>query len=363
MDALLLGVQKKLGDPEVRLDVDPKRSAELKAKLGDAARDVGLYAAYGAAEVRFAKGQYAEAAKGLDPLVDEFNAGRRPEVKRSPQLGRAVLGMALRADVQCDNLKRAQEAVKAVQGVSDDGGDAAKGALAVLQALAGPIKQQFEQLQKKGDKAALEKAAKNFNALLGGVQADKLDVGGKMLLAECYANMGEHKKAAGLMKGLDEKGPQLLYARNLRMDKDVAGARAALDQILGTPAKPGWGAKNVDALVEDVALLEEEGKFGAGALKADRIVKQLLPQVTRDPRLKEKYLEAYYHVVYCFFKYGQGQTDQAKKATALGRAARQAAELETKWPDFGSEASARRFRELMEKEPDFKAQYEQERAK
>ena len=362
MDILLGGLLKKLDEPGLRLDFDPERAGKLKTQLGDAARDVALYAAYGKAEAQFARGKYAEAAKSLDALVDEFNAGKRPEVKRSPQLGRAVLGLALRADVQADNLKRAEAALKAVQGVSDEQ-DAAKGALAALQALAGPIKQQFDELQKKGDKPALEKAAKNFATLLGGIQADKLDTNAKMLLAECYSNMAEYKKSAELMKGMEEKGPQLLYARYLRLNKDTAEARAALDVILGTPAKPGWGARNVDAQLEEVSLLEEEGKFGIGAIKADKIVKQLLPQVTRDPRSKEKYLEAYYHVVYCFFKFGQGQADPAKKATALGRAARQAAELESKWPDYGSDASAKRFRDLQEKEPEFKEQLEQVRGK
>jgi hypothetical protein len=124
--------------------------------------------------------------------------------------------------------------------------------------------------------------------------------------------------------------------------------------VLGTATAPGWGARNVDALLEEVALLEDESKFDVAALKANDIVRRLVPHVTRDNSLKEKYFEAYYHVVYSFVKHAQSLVDPERREKELRKAAAQAVDLENKWPNFGGDASAKRFNALFRSEPDFK---------
>jgi hypothetical protein len=178
-----------------------------------------------------------------------------------------------------------------------------------------------------------------------------------LLLSQCYANMGGHRKAADLLEKLattEEKGAQLLYARELRLANDIEKARQAVQEMLGTTAAPGWGARNVDVLLEDVSLLEEEKKFDKAALKANDLVRRLLPAITRDNALKDKYFEAYYHVVYSIVKHSQNLTDAAQRNKAIRQAAGQTVELDRKWPNFGGDASAKRFNDLLSKEADLK---------
>jgi hypothetical protein len=363
MEQFVTGLLKKLADPAVQFDADDRRGAELKEQAESSLQDVALFALLGRAETRFASSRYAEAEALLGPLVKEANEGKRPQLKRNPQVGSALLGMALRADVQLNRPAEARAALKAIQGLSEEGGeDAAKGAASALQALAAMIRQQVDELQRKGDKENQEKAVQGFTEMLKEFAPEKLPAPSKVLLAQCYSNLGEHKRAAELLEQVDDKGPRLLYARELRLGKDPGKAREVLKEILGTRDKPGWGARNVDVLLEEVALLEEEGKYGAAAAKADRLVKQLLPHVHKDNAQKERYFEAYYHVVYCLLKFGQNVADKGKKDEALRRAAVQTAELERKWPGFGPDASGRRFTELLARESDLKEAYERVKA-
>jgi hypothetical protein len=363
IERFLAGLLKKLDDPAVQLDADERRGAERKSQVESSLQDVALYATYGRADARLARGGYADVQALLDPLVKEANEGKRPELKRNPQLGAVLLGVALRADVQANKPAEARAALRALQGLSEEGGeDAAKGAASALRALAATIRQQVDELQKRGDKEGSDRAVKGFAEMLKEFAPEKLPPETRVLLAQCYSNLGDHKRAAELLEKAGGNGPQLLYARELRLGSETDKARQALNGILGSRDKPGWGARNVDVQLEDVALLEQEGKYGAAAIKADRLVKQLLPHVNKDNAQKERYFEAYYHVVYCLLKYGQAATDKGKKDEAIRRAAAQTAELEKKWPGFGPDASGRRFSDLLAKESDLKEAYEQAKA-
>lgn len=345
--------------------------ADVRQQMLANVTDLRLFATGGLAEAEFGKGQYAAVALRLDPLVVALNAPEAPEnktlaaqLKKNLQLGSALMSMDLRANVQLGKLDQVELVLRALQALTAEGDD--KGGTAkILQTLVYLIKQQIDELDKKGDQENRAKAVTGFTKILDKVaeKPDKLETNSRMLLAQCYGNMGEHKKAAGLLEPIatpTEKGAQLLYARELRQAKEVDKARRLVDEIT---KGAGWGARNIDALLEDVALLEEEGKYGPAAIKADKLVKQMLPNITKDNNIKEKYFEAYFHVVYSFVKHGQAQPDSAKKDENLKRAALQTIDLEKKWPNFGGDASAKRFNDLLNKEADFKAAVEQLKSK
>ena len=131
-----------------------------------------------------------------------------------------------------------------------------------------------------------------------------------------------------------------------------------LDEVTGKDNK-GWGANHADVILEKVCLLEDTGKYGAAANLADGMMKKLLPKVSADPIVKEKYLEFYYHVVYSFYKFGATTSDPAKKERAIRDAGGQLAALDKQMGGFGSDASAKRFEELLKAEPALKAAYDQ----
>jgi hypothetical protein len=358
----MVGLADSLSKKLPGLPMDEAAREQMMANV----TDVRLFANGGLAEAEFKKAHYSEVTAKLDSLTTSVNSPEsNPEnklvasqLKKNIQLGSALLSMDLRANVQLGRLDRVESILKALQSLTADGDDAS-GTGKILQTLVVVIKQQIDELDKKGDQENREKAVTGFTRILDKVaeQPDKLETQPRLLLAQCYANMGRHRKAADLLEKAataTEKGAQLLYARELRLAKDLEKARQVVNGILGTAATPGWGARNVAALLEDVSLIEDEGNYDKAALKANDIVRRLLPSVTRDNALKEKYFEAYYHVVYSFVKYGQGQADSTLREKSLRRAAIQAVELEKKWPDFGGDVSAKRFNDLMSKEADFK---------
>jgi hypothetical protein len=373
MEKIAQHLQQRLA--ATHTDTDPARDKGNREQLTLKIQDVLLYATYGLAETDFSAQRYPEVAKRLDPLVQEINEGKLPQVRKNVPLGMALLGMALKADVQLGQLDKTRAVIKALQGLSAEGG-AEAGTTAILSQLAVLIQQQVGELRKKNNEANLKKAIDGYSALLDDIVKQTKNPTPKfvLLLARCYSNMGQHRKAVELLESAAEPprnspdvnlyhGIRLMLVRELRLSKDARKAQSVLDEILG-PDKgpPGWGRRNIDALKERLFLLEEEGKYAAAARLANDLVRQLLPKASTDNAMKEHYLECYYHVAYCFFKHGQGLSDPARKEKMLRDAANQIVQLEKKWENFGSDASARRFEELLAREPELKAQYEQAKA-
>jgi hypothetical protein len=357
-----------------RLDADAKKDAAFRNQVVYEIDDVLLYAKYGLADAAFSAAKYQEVANLLDPLVKEFNEGKLTPMRKNVQLGMALMGMALKADVQLGNLKNTQAVLQALQVLSAEGGAEAS-TNTILSQLAVLIGQQVEDLRKKNNEENLKKAVANFSLILDDIVKTTKNPSPKfvLLLARCYGNLDLHKKAADLLEAMAEpkqpgpdlnlyRGTRLLLVRELRLQKDLDKARKVLDEIIGTKQKQGWGLRNIDALKERVLLEEDEGKYAAAALEANALVKQLLPKVSADNAMKEQYLECYYHVTYCFLKHAQGLDDTAKKEKLLKEAASQIVQLEKKWDGFGSEASKKRFEELLGKEPQLKDEYDKLKA-
>jgi hypothetical protein len=150
---------------------------------------------------------------------------------------------------------------------------------------------------------------------------------------------------------------RIMYVRELRLDKQIEPANKELKTIMGTDKEPGWGAKNMDAQKERIFLIEEEGKWGAAAVQWDTLIKGIQKNINA-PGMKDQYFECYYHLTNAQYKNGMSNPDPAKKATIIKQAAGFITNLESKMPDFGGEASQKRFMDLLEKEPMLKEQYE-----
>ncbi len=353
------------------LHEDKQKDEALRGKIDENVMQLSLYSTAAQAEAHFKAGNYAEVSKKLDPIVDDFNAGKMPQLKES-ELAAPILGLALKANVQLNNLDRAKLVIKALQGMqSDKGGD--KGTTAILSQLVNLITQQVEELRKKNDKASLQKAQAGFTSILNEVVGVQKTPTPKLayLLAKCFAGMDEHKKAADLLNKVaaqpvaGEAGPdvqfhhaiQLLLIQELRQLKQLDKAQALLDEIIkGKDGKPGWGAKNLDAQKQRIMLHEDKEEYGAAVKLADNLMNQLRKRL-EDNKLKEQYLELYYHETYCILKNGQGLSNGDLKTRAIKAAAQRILKLEKAQGGLGSDESKKRFEELLGKEADLREQY------
>lgn len=367
VDALTKALLPRLGT--LRLVDDPAKDKELRSKFADSLVQLSLYSTASQADTDFKAARYAEVSKRLDPIVDEFNADKLPQLKESG-MAAAIFGLDLKANVQRNNIERAKIAIKALQGLQSDKG-AENNTTAVLSQLVGLISQQVEELRKKGDKDNLKKAQDGFTSILNEISGGQKKPKPKLalLLAKCYSGMDEHRKAAELLKNALADKPagdgadaplyrvlQLLLVQELRETKETDKAKQLLDEILGTREKPGWGAKSLDAQELRIMLMEDEGQYSQAALMCDRFITQLVRRLD-DNKLKEYYFKFYYHLVYCIFKNGQTLENSEQKSKAIKDAAQRMVNLQRRQGGFGSEETRKRFEDLLEKETELREQY------
>ena len=353
--------------------LDDKTKAEHRTNV----YALKMYAELGQAEADYATGRYGNARRLLDPVVkkmkDPTQAGQLGEVKeKDPRLFRALLGLALRADVQDNKMDRAKEDLDLLQKTFPEN------SLDILVQFVQQLNAQVQQLRQRGEPAKndLEKTIANFSAFLGELSKQqeknpKPDI--ILFLAGSYSSLGDHRTAAELAKKIEERRPaagkdqadpkemqlyhvaRLLYVRELRLAKDFATAEATLKWILGTP----WGQNNLEARKERIQLLEDQERYAGkdGAYVAwDSLMKQLKPRLN-DNKIKEQYFDCYYHLTYCVFKNALKTGDPQKRANYLRSAANLITRLEAQ-ADGGSEMARRKFAELLEKEPLLKEQYD-----
>ncbi len=376
MNKLAEGLAARL--PKLRLSADSARDNALREQLLAELNEVKLYAAYGLAEADFGKGRWAEVVKRLDPLVDEANTGKLPQLKKNAQLGMAVLSMDLKSNVQLNHIARTQAVLKALQELSAEGGGAEAGAVGILKQLVGLIRGQLDELRRRDDQAGFRKAVEGYSAVLDGLVKQQKEPTPEFvfLLARAYAEMGQHGKAAGLLDKVPEPKAgapanevkfhhaiRLTLARELRLNKEVDKAEKVLEEITGTKEKPGWGARDLEALKERGHLLEAREKYAAAFQLWAQLVRQLVKQASTDNAKKEHYLECYYHMTWCLYKHGQGLDSPEKKAKATRDAAQQIVQVEKRWEGFGSDASKKRYTDLLNAEPALKEAYEQLKGK
>ena len=87
--------------------------------------------------------------------------------------------------------------------------------------------------------------------------------------------------------------------------------------------------------------------------EASTLVKQLLPR-TADNLFKERYLEAYWHMVNSTYLYGKSKNEGSQ----MDRAGSLLFQMERSWPDFGTTESKARVEEMLNREPNLRDRYE-----
>jgi hypothetical protein len=358
----------------LKFNDDKDKDGEIREYFKKNLGDMELYGLYGEAQAFFDKKEYAKVAELLKDLIDDANkkSPNHPVIKNA-QLGNILLSMQLRSNIQLAKLDKARQVIPLLQAVAKESGDAG-GPTTVLKQLVAIMKTQLDEMDKKKDEAQLNRMKTGFTALIDELtkQETKPTPEFVLLLAQAYATMGENKKAGDLLekvpepKADDAQGKKvyqtirLLYVRQLRLSGELEKAKPLLlDVIIGKDRK-GWGARNIDALKEEVLLLEADRNFAVAALKADKLVKELIKKVEKDNSLKEQYFECYYHVAYCFLKHGQNQVNPMQRAKFIEKAANQIEALEKRWKDRGGlgDVANKRFQDLLNNEPELKAVYD-----
>lgn len=380
MDDLATGLLGRLLG--LRFNDDEDKDRAIRNQLRYELVDIRLYARYGLADAAYAAGDSAKVVALLDPLVDAVTKSddgqEKANLQKNQQLASALLILALRANIALGKIDRTDLVLDVLDKVSGESGSATN----VLRLMAFLIRGQIEELRKKGDKDALAAATKGYGAILDKRIRKQKDLTPEFIrvLADCYASMDEHARAAeelakvaepkGARPGSDEeklyRRVQLDLIRELRLTRDVDNlkkAREMMAGILGEPKKPGWGRRDLLALKEQGSLLEAEERHKEAFEQWSDLTRRLARDAPKGGAVKEHYLECYYHMIVNYLKMGLAKPAQQERDKYLKTAALQIAGLEKAWEDFGSEASKRRFTELLAQEPALREQYEAVRKK
>jgi hypothetical protein len=359
-----------------------KRLDAATWKLPDAVQDelraglenVRAYATYGRAEADYQAGRYAQARAAVDPVAAQV---------KEPRLRRGMLALALRANVQEGNTQRAKEILEVLQqstpsaeGLDDD-------TTGILVQLVAQLKDQVQDLRHKGDafRDRLDRTVSSFAAFLDELAKQPAPAPEILtFLVDAYFSLDRPAQAAALLERLPEpkatagaaepdpkqvqayRTSRILYVRALRQAGQFDKAREVLEGILGTPERPGWGQRYLDARKERVLLLQDTETYGGpnGAiLEWNKLMISLRDKVQTEPKIKEHYFECYYHLTYSLYKHALKVPDEAKKREYLQQAAGFITKLESAQEPWGTEASKKRFLELLQKEPVLKEYYEE----
>ncbi|MFM7541113.1 MAG: hypothetical protein ACKO9Z_15775 [Planctomycetota bacterium] len=331
-----------------------------------------LYTAYGLANEAMTGKKPADAVKVLSPIV--ANAEKDEMMKKDQPLAQALLKTALKASIQIADNNEAQAVIAAIQVL---GGDPTRDVLeATLEQMS-----QAKSLKEEG----VENARKLLEPLLGAIKPDQLkeNRSARLLAASWVALVVDEKKdkkyflkaeellkpraeklladAQALAQDRDGQVTALAYLRLLRQKAgtaaELAPARKLVDEAM---AKNGWAAKNVDVRIESLELSGEEGKYGVVASEAKKLVDLLEKRAESDNYFRDKYVEAYYHMVYGYFMYGK----EKMEPTQISRSAALITELEKR--NFYASvppAIKEKFSKLLESQPVLKAQYDKAKTK
>src|SRR5205823_15122320 len=87
------------------------------------------------------------------------------------------------------------------------------------------------------------------------------------------------------------------------------------------------------------------------------LVRQLGPKVGSDNRLREPYFECHCWMVRSYVKLAKGMSSKDRRDKAIRDAAQRVVQLERSWEGFGSDASRKRYEELLSEEPELREQY------
>jgi len=268
------------------------------------------------------------------------------------------------------------------------------------------LKREADAFKAKGDTARLERLEQGMAAFLDEIaKAGDLTADVRLFLAQAYAGLGQHAKAAALYKDYPTpaagdgeaakkyQGVQVLLMRELRLAKAYEQSLAVLNEAL-----KGWGRANLDVQREKVLLLEDAGNLPAAhracremqdALKkawteyelagreeraaeeAERSAKtdaerqqaqerRAAAQAKREAAqpLRDAYWEFYFYELRIVLKNDLKRAkDDADRERRLGVLAQAIKKLEDAQEDFGGRDLKQKYHEMVEGEPLLKKKY------
>lgn len=198
--------------------------------------------------------------------------------------------------------------------------------------------------------------------------------------------MQDYQQGVGMYRAA-----QVMRVRELRLlaknttgadkkEERDAGFKQALEAI-HVILKKDWGKGFLDAHKERVMILEDWERYGGpeGAAFGWNELMQKLKPPYKDAKQKENYYDCYYHVVYCVYKNApkileaaeqkaSSMDNEEKKAKLLEKAKKSKAneikkaagfivKLEGPEPSLGGEHIYKRYKQLLENEPELKKAY------
>jgi hypothetical protein len=340
----------------------------IQQEFRSAIASLSLYAKLGRGETDYQAGQYGKVRELLAPTLKEMSdpakAAQLMDLKeKNPQLVRGVLGLALRASVQDNQADQGKQILDILQKIFPES------SLENLVQLVQQLQIHLQELRRQGPAARdqLKKTIAGFSTFLDELSKQhaknpKPEI--TLFLGQSYSSLDQHKRAAELFNGVKEDAPpalyhlaRVLYARELRLAKDFAGAGAVVHEILASE----WGKHHLEAKKESILLLEDQEKYQLsrtqGAIPEwNQLMLSLRPKL-QDNRIKEQYFDCYYHLTYCIFKSALKKSDKRGRQKDIHAAATFIARLEEQ-PDTAVEGCKKRFEQLMAKEPLLKAEYD-----
>jgi TolA-binding protein len=376
MEAMTSALVKRLDE----LDND------LKAEQRTTVVILDLYAKLGRAETEYNAGHYDKARALLEPVVkaalDPAKTAEYGHVKdKDPGVLRVVLGLALRANVQDNQVIHGKEILDLLQRTFPDN------SIDILVQFVRQLNAQIKELRARGEPARKQldqtiASVSTFLDVLAKQQEKSPNPELTLFLAQSYSSLDNHARAAELASKISEPGPdpvrkeidpkalgfyraaRTLVIRELRLaaaaspEKDFSKAEAALKEVLRTP----WGKQNIDAQMERIKLLEDQEKYllpnKQGAIHEWNKLMLTMQQRLSDNRIKEQYFDCYYHMALCIYKNAQKIPDEKKKKQNIHVAANYIFRLDAQ-QDPAAEVCKKRFQELVEQEPPLKEEYEE----
>ncbi len=332
----------------------------------------------GLAEADDRAGRFAAVASRLDPLIKELGKDKLPELKEDTRLLNALLGLALRGNIQSQQLTQARAVLDIWKKIDKNPETATN----ILKQTIVNFHKQVEELRKTKDKQKLNKTIDGFDSFLDLVSKDdtffkdrKTDF--TLLMAQGYLGIGRYAKAAKLLEKVPAPNPKgnakdreeslrrvlrvlLIRAHRLEGKENTDTARlkkaeALLDEIMlppkdapaGAKAEPNWGKRDMNALLEEIYLYIDLKYYGAAVNRANTLLTFLQRKLKEGGAWKDRYFETYYLFVYAYYLHGQSQKDPAKRAENIKTAATHLRKLATNQPDLGGDESKKRFDDLL----------------
>ncbi len=374
MQALLDKLAKVL-DEACGLDKEAKESLEATVK------GRRLLAQYGVGEEQYAAGAYTKVRETLAPVVKQLDNPDKIKAAAAgndPRFVYALLGLALRANIQDNRLDQAKNLLALLQKGDPDQ------ARQVHVQTAHQLGKQIQDLRgQEGEdaKKKLEALTANFTTFLAevGKQA-QADPEMAFFLAQGYSTLDKHQEVAELLAKVPEPPPRklvepqppaepkdpndkvaaeahkklleahekelavykkeadayrrevqiyrasrILLVRSLRLSKDYKKAQAEADAVLKQP----WAKSNMDLQKERVFILEDQGSYGGkgGAVIAWYGLMDNMKNELNNPKVKEAYFECYFHYTRGLYLNAQKIPDAKKKAAGVRSAAQSIANL------------------------------------